>query len=148
MRTTVDGVDRVVTITGGTAFSHDVTCEGLNRTYITGSNKLINGKFAVAQRATTAAGTGYRTVDRWSSVSTGTVTQNTTLANLPTGFSSGITLSATAVGANHGVRQGIELDSAGQRGIYTVGSTWTLTYYATQQLLVDIRFRDDMLQLM
>jgi hypothetical protein len=88
-----------------------------------GKNKIINGSMAIAQRGTSLSGGGY-TLDRWYSDTATTVARDAGTAGIP--FSIKISNST----GNPAIRQAIELPATGNAGQFTVGSTWTLSYYA------------------
>ena len=92
---------------------------------VAGKNKIINGSMAVAQRGTTFTSVASTyTLDRWLVDPSGTVSRDTGTD----GISHSIKVSNTST--NPAIRQGIELPATGNAGQFTVGSTWTISFYA------------------
>ena len=98
-------------------------------------NKIINGGMQIDQRNSGAsvgpfasASAGYKGVDRWFIASDPMTSQQIT-GNTPTGFSHYLKLTKGS-GSNIDIRQTVELPAAGQAGQFSVGSVWTLSFYA------------------
>jgi hypothetical protein len=89
-----------------------------------GRNRVINGAMSVWQRGTsfTVSGGAY-TSDRFF-VDHGTVTRQTGTGQFP------YCLRIANSTGNPAVRHAIELPAAGVAGLFTVGSTWTVSFYA------------------
>ena len=88
-----------------------------------GRNRIINGGMSVWQRGTTFAAASSYTADRFL-VDTGTVTRQTGTGQFP------YCLRIANSTGNAAVRHAIELPAAGLAGLFTVGSTWTVSFYA------------------
>ena len=104
-------------------------------------NKIINSEMIVAQRDNgPTAGSGYRTVDRWYNVNTNTsVSRTSTPSLVPNGFSYAVFMENSQVETNS-IRQAIELPVIGSPGEYSLGTTWGLSYYATDQMVLTAEF--------
>jgi hypothetical protein len=89
-----------------------------------GRNKVINGAMSVWQRGTSFAAASSYTADRFL-VDSGTVTRQTGTGQFP--YCLRI---ANSTGVNPAVRHAIELPAAGVAGLFTVGSTWTVSFWA------------------
>ena len=89
-----------------------------------GRNRAINGAMSVWQRGTsfTVSGGAY-TSDRFF-VDNGTVTRQTGTGQFP------YCLRIANSSGNPAVRHAIELPAAGIAGLFTVGSTWTVSFWA------------------
>jgi hypothetical protein len=87
-------------------------------------NVVINGDFKIWQRGTSFAAASSYTADRFL-VDSGTVTRQTGTGQFP--YCLRI---ANSTGVNPAVRHAIELPAAGVAGLFTVGSTWTVSFYA------------------
>ena len=114
-------------ITGG-ELTGDLIVPSLNSGQLAGfRNQIINGDFRVRQRGNNfnqLSGTNGYFADRWVGQGTdGTWNAALDTTNVPAGFSQSYTMTADAV------RQFIELPGAGDRGIFTVGSTWTVSIW-------------------
>jgi hypothetical protein len=126
----------------------DVQTTSLNSGPLAGlRNQLINSDFRVYQRGTsfaTSASPQY-TLDRWYSIANnGTVTRNNTEGPEGQAFS----LQIAPDGSSQRIYQAIELPRPGYAGPFTVGSTWTLSFYAkvfsgSMQVTPRIDFADD-----
>jgi hypothetical protein len=135
-------------ITSDTVYDGDVQMASLNGGPLAGfRNKLINSDFRVYQRGTsfaTSASPQY-TLDRWYSIANnGTVTRNNTEGPEGQAFS----LQIAPDGSSQRIYQAIELPRPGYAGPFTVGSTWTLSFYAkvfsgSMQVTPRIDFADD-----
>jgi hypothetical protein len=88
-----------------------------------GRNRVINGAMSVWQRGTSFAAASSYTADRFL-VDTGTATRQTGTGQFP------YCLRITNSTGNPAVRHAIELPAAGVAGLFTVGSTWTVSFYA------------------
>jgi hypothetical protein len=107
------------------ADSTQTTGLGWQANYSAGKNKIISGNFGVWQRGTTfSVGVGAYTADRWFTDVCTTAARDTGTADLP------YAIKITGSSGNPAIRQPIELPYAGNAGQFTVGSTWTLSYYA------------------
>jgi hypothetical protein len=91
------------------------------------AQSIINGGFDIWQRATTSASTGYVTADRWYCAGGNTTySQETTAANLPTGFRYGMKMLMGATNIPYSI-QAIETANA----IYLAGQRVVLSYYVS-----------------
>jgi hypothetical protein len=88
-----------------------------------GRNVIINGAMNVWQRGTSFAAASSYTADRFL-VDTGTATRQTGTGQFP------YCLRIANSSGNPAVRHAIELPAAGTAGLFTVGSTWTVSFYA------------------
>ena len=88
-----------------------------------GRNRVINGAMSVWQRGTSFAAASSYTADRFL-VDTGTATRQTGTGQFP------YCLRIANSTGNPAVRHAIELPAAGVAGLFTVGSTWTVSFYA------------------
>jgi hypothetical protein len=86
-------------------------------------NKIINGAMSVWQRGTSFSAASSYTADRFY-VDTGTVTRQTGTEQ----FAYCLRIANST--NNPAVRHAIELPAAGVAGLFTVGSTWTVSFYA------------------
>jgi hypothetical protein len=106
-----------------------------------GRNVIINGAMNVWQRGTSFTAASTYTTDRFT-VDNGTVTRQTGTGQFP------YCLRIANTSINPAIRQGIELPVAGNAGLFTVGSTWTVSFYAktsttvTSNLSLYIAFGD------
>ena len=98
-------------------------------------NRIINGDMRIDQRNGGASAgpfasgsAGYVGVDRWF-IATNTMTSQRIIGNAPTSFSHYLKLTKTST-SNIDIRQTIELNSAGQAGEFSIGKTFTLSFYA------------------
>jgi hypothetical protein len=97
-----------------------------NNQFEAGKNKIINGDMGIWQRGVTfslSGGAAYA-ADRWLADACTTAARDVGTAEFPYSFK--ITGSLT----NPAIRTPVELPYAGNAGQFTVGSTWTLSYYA------------------
>jgi hypothetical protein len=88
-----------------------------------GRNQIINGAMSVWQRGTSFTASSSYTADRFL-VDAGTVTRQTGTGQFP------YCLRIANSTGNPAVRHAIELPAAGVAGLFTVGSTWTVSFYA------------------
>ncbi|WVQ00145.1 tail fiber protein [Synechococcus phage MA10] len=121
----------------------DVQVASLNSGPLAGfRNQLINGDFRVWQRNWTGTATSaapYPSADRWA-LTDGVRLQRDTAVPVGAGFAWSADINAAAT-----IRQGIEIDAqAPQNNIFTNGSEWTLSLYATVQPSGwNLSFQDD-----
>jgi hypothetical protein len=92
--------------------------------FVAGKNKIINGDFNIWQRGVGpfSTVTNY-TADRWN-VDNSTTTRQTGTAQFP------YCIQLASSTGNPVIRQGIELPAAGSAGIWQIGSTFTVSFYA------------------
>ena len=103
-------------------------------TYIgANDNLIINGDFSIWQRGTSffyPIPNSQYTADRWCAVN------NANVQRVPAGgiaaseAGCSYALSLEPLSAIPNIGQGIELPEAGQAGVFQIGTTWTLSYYA------------------
>jgi len=94
--------------------------------FVAGKNFVINGAFNVWQRGTNfGTSSGQYTADRWFTNAETTSTARSTDA--PTGLAYSLQLTANT---GFPLFQFIELPATGNGGIFTAGSTFTLSFYA------------------
>ena len=89
-----------------------------------GKNKIINGDFGIWQRGTGSFSTiANYTADRWN-VDNSTTTRQTGTNQFP------YCIQLANSTGNPAIRQGVELPVVGNAGIWQIGSTFTISFYA------------------
>jgi hypothetical protein len=108
-------------------------------------NRIINGDMRIWQRGTSFSGSTQFTADRFVvNSSTGTVTRDT---DVPSG--QGFTYSMKQVSSNQAFcfLQPVELITTGQAGEFSVGSTWTFSFWmkgsGSGSIGLGLDFRDE-----
>jgi hypothetical protein len=109
-------------------------------------NKIINGDFNIWQRGTTiASGSTAFCADRWSkNSSTGTISQST---DIPTGQGFSYSMQTVASSQAICILQPVELVATGRAGEFSVGSTWTYSFWmkgtSAGSIGLSFEFRDE-----
>jgi hypothetical protein len=93
--------------------------------FVSGKNVLINGQMDFWQRGTSFSSvSGGYTADRWVVDNAASVTRQAGTG--PFTYCLRVTNTAT----NPAIRQAVELPATGNAGYFTIGSTWTVSFYA------------------
>lgn len=127
----------------GNVVTNLITNEG---SQIAFRNKIINGDFSIWQRGTSfSSGTTSFCADRWSkNSSTGTITQST---DVPTGQGFAYSMRTAASNQAICILQPVELAATGVAGEFSVGSTWTYSFWmkgaSAGSITLSFEFRDE-----
>lgn len=93
--------------------------------FLNSKNKIINADFAVAQRGITFNNPGQSyTIDMFRADSGNTVIRDTGFGDIP------YSIKFSNTGTNPALRTNVELPVQGNAGQFSVGTTWTVSYYA------------------